>query len=228
MNYGGAIHRAGELTTGSPAWPPLLHSHKREQLPRLYRSIAMGNEDVLIKLGINGINLTMVMPLSATASLGSLRGGAILSIPVENPTNYAITIYNITSPILHLMNTTAVPPMGKAVLRLVITNITNPVGKNLTILLGIMGVNLTEEFTIGNTGLEPTIIEIPPIRNPLGVPMEIMNITNQYEHLMAPVEVPPNGIGILRLRVTNASALNEYVNVTVMVGSTIIRLRVRP
>ncbi|MGC8542562.1 MAG: hypothetical protein ACP5NQ_01370 [Vulcanisaeta sp.] len=192
----------------------------------LYRGIAMGNEDVLIKLGINGINLTMVTPLGTTAGLSDLRG-AILSIPVENPTSHAITIYNITSPILHLMNITTIPPIGETVLRFLMTNITNPMGKNMTILLGIMGVNLTEEFTIGSTGLEPTIIEIP-IKNPLGVPMEIINITNQYVHLMAPVEIPPNSTGILRLRVTNASALNEYVNVTVMVGSTMVRLRVRP
>ncbi|BDR92720.1 hypothetical protein [Vulcanisaeta souniana] len=192
----------------------------------LYRSIAMGNEDALLMLGVDGINLTTSIPLGSVAGPSVLRG-AVLSMAVENPMNYAITIYNITSPSLHLINTTTIPPMGTAILRLLITNTTNPVGENVTIILGIMGVNLTEEFTIGSTGLEPQVIEVL-IRNPLGVHMAIINITNQYIHLVAPVEIPPNSTGILRLQVTNASALNEYVNVTVMAGSTLVRLRVRP
>lgn len=119
----------------------------------LYRSVAMGNEDVLLMLGVDGINLTATIPLGSATSPGTLSG-AVLSMVVENPMNYAITIYNMTGPGFHLVNATVIPPMGTATLRLVITNITNPVGGNLTVILGVMGVNLTEVFTIGNAGLE--------------------------------------------------------------------------
>ncbi|WP_054855752.1 hypothetical protein [Vulcanisaeta sp. JCM 16161] len=190
----------------------------------LYRSIELGNEDIVMTLGIHGVNITV------TATLGGAVGirprNAVLSVAVENPLNYTLFINNITGPNLHLLNSVAILPEGRALVRLLITNVTSIVNETITLDLTLMGVNLTEVFMVTSLGIEPVIMEVP-IRNPLNVSMVIMNVTNEYLHLTTPVFLAPHGVGVLRIRIINIHGLSGYVNVTAEVGNTVIRLRVR-
>jgi hypothetical protein len=190
----------------------------------LYRSIELGNEDIVVTLGMYGVNATV------TATLGSAMGikprSIMLSTVVENPLNYTLFINNIMGPGLHLLSGVVVPPMGEALVRLSITNVTSIVNKTIILDLTLMGVNLTEVFTVTSSGIEPVIVEVP-IRNPLNVSMAILNITNNYLHLTSPVFLAPHGIGVLRIRIINIEGLSGYVNVTAEIGSAVIRLRVR-
>ncbi len=190
----------------------------------LYRSIELGNEDIVVTLGMYGVNATV------TAALGSAMGikprSIVLSTVVENPLNYTLFINNITGPSLRLLGSVVVPPRGKALVRLLITNVTSIVNKTIVLDLTLMGINLTEVFTVTSSGIEPAIVEVP-IRNPLNVSMAILNITNNYLHLTSPVFLAPHGIGVLRIRIINIEGLNDYVNVTAEIGSTVIKLRVR-
>jgi hypothetical protein len=119
--------------------------------------------------------------------------------------------------------------MGNGVANLVITGIPNLVNQLVNISLEVVGVKLTETFRVtSNMGLEPVVIEVP-IRNPLNVTLTVLNITNGYLYLVRQVEVAPGGVGILELRVINATeAFSAYAVVVAKVGSTVVRIRVRP
>jgi len=191
----------------------------------LLRGIEMGNEDVVVVLGIDGFNVTREFVLGRE----SAGGFTVISFTIENPTNLSLIIMNITAPGVYLANAVTLPPMGSGVANLVITGTPNLVNQLVNVSLGVMGVGLTDVFRVTNSvGLEPVVIEVP-IRNPLNVTLTVLNITNGYLYLVRQVEVMPGGVGVLELRVINATeAFSTYAVVVAKVGSTVVRIRVRP
>ncbi|KUO83959.1 MAG: hypothetical protein AT716_03055 [Vulcanisaeta sp. MG_3] len=191
----------------------------------LLRGIEMGNEDVVVVLGIDGFNVTREFVLGRE----SAGGFTVISFAIENPTNLSLIIMNITAPGIYLANAVTLPPMGSGVANLVITGTPNLVNQLVNVSLGVMGVELTDVFRVTNSvGLEPVVIEVP-IRNPLNVTLTVLNITNGYLYLVRQVEVMPGGVGVLELRVINATeAFSTYAVVVAKVGSTVVRIRVRP
>ncbi|MFP3484942.1 MAG: hypothetical protein RXO23_03080 [Vulcanisaeta sp.] len=196
-----------------------------DDLGRLLRSIEAGNEDVVVVLGVDGFNVTKELVLGRE----STGGFTVISFVINNPTNTSLTILNITAPGIYLANAVTLPPMGNGVANLVITGIPNLVNQLVNISLEVVGVKLTETFRVtSNMDLEPVVIEVP-IKNPLNVTLTVLNITNGYLYLTRQVEVAPGGVGILELRVINATeAFSTYAVVVAKVGSTVVRLRVRP